>query len=397
MNSVGLDICALNPSVKAHSARGIGRYVGALKDFFDSNKDEAVSVDYFDSVQETKRNILSPIIDLIPVGQATIRQQLIYPYQLKKLKIKNNFLHFPAHMDAPSWCMVPTIVTVLDLIPLIFKDLYAPEQGNWRFKLARYLEIRAIKNAHLIIAISEQTAKDVESLLNIPRKRICITPLGVNESFLKLSSNAKQISLPELDFPKRPYFVYVGGIDPRKNIPSLLVAFAKLIKRSDLQIKPQIILAGKIQNERNYATLKTLITTLNIEDSVVLPGFISDEELVPIFNNALAFVFPSLYEGFGLPPLEALASGALVLSSSTSCMPEILGEAPLFFDPYKIESIEEAMLNCIKISKEERENRRSLGIIQARKFSWHQTGKATLEAYKIAAKLWSENQSRGVV
>lgn len=387
MTTVGLDICALNPSVKAHSARGIGRYVGALKAYFDANVDPELSVSYFDSIAETKKNALSGIVDLLPVGQATVRQQVLYPYQLRKLKSENSFLHFPAHMDAPSWCKIPTIVTVLDLIPLIFKDLYAPEQGNWRFKLARYLEIRAIKNARLIIAISEQTAKDAESLLQIPRNRIVVTPLGVDNNFLNPPSNLNKISLEGLDFPNRPYFVYVGGIDPRKNIPSLLVGFAKLLKRSDITINPQLVLAGKFQNERNYPALKTLIQTLNIEESVIMPGFVSDIDLIPLLQSATAFVFPSLYEGFGLPPLEALASGALVLSSSTSCMPEILGNAPIYFDPYKIDSIEEVMSQSLKVSSDERAKRKEEGMLQAKKFSWQKTGKETLEAYKMCSNL----------
>lgn len=385
MTTVGLDICALNPSVKAHSARGIGRYVGALKSFFDANVDPALSVSYFDSIAETKKNLFSRAVDLLPVGQATVRQQILYPYQLRKLKSENSFLHFPAHMDAPSWCKIPTIVTVLDLIPLIFKDLYAPEQGNWRFKLARFLEIRAIKNARLIIAISEQTAKDAESLLQIPRSRIVVTPLGVDDKFLNPPNNLNEVLIPGLDFPSRPYFVYVGGIDPRKNIPSLLVGFAKLLKRNDITTKPQLVLAGKFHNERNYPALKTLIQTLNIENSVIMPGYVSDVELIPLLQSSTAFVFPSLYEGFGLPPLEALASGALVLSSSTSCMPEILGGAPIYFDPYQIDAIEQAMSQSLTLSKDERDKRKEEGMIQAKKFSWQKTGKATLDAYKMCA------------
>ena len=377
MAHIGLDICALNPDVKAHAARGIGRYVTALKSFYDKNPDQHVPITYFDSIQETKNSIFSPLVEILPAGRATVRQQLLYPLQLKRLKKDVRFLHFPAHMDAPSWSTISTIVTVLDLIPLIFADLYAPEQGNWRFKLARFLELRAIKNASLIIAISETTANDIVRLLHIPRSKIIVTPLGVDEKFYNASPN----SIPEvkgLTYPNQKFFIYVGGIDPRKNIFLMLEAFSNLASR------PQLVIAGKIQNEKNYQSLLAHIKKLSLEDSVVLPGFLPDEDIISLYQHASAFIFPSLYEGFGLPPLEALAAGALVLSSAASCMPEILKNAPLYFNPQSISEMAHAMEQALVMSPDERSRRVERGKEIAKMYPWEATAKATMDAYRHA-------------
>lgn len=361
-------MCALSPKVKAHAARGIGRYVSELKK-------RLKNIFFFDSVELTNNNPLSKIIDYLPAGKLTIRQQLLYPFYLNSLK-DVSLIHFPAHMDAPSWCKIPTIVTVLDLIPFLLPDLYKPEQGGIRYYLARFLEKRGILNAKRIIAISKTTALDVERVLGISQSKISVTPLGIGEEFFdgKPINNIK--SKYDLD-PNNSTLLYVGGIDPRKNLEKLLLAITR--------VESSLLIAGKLESERNYPKIKELVENLNLNQKVKFLGFIPDEELRGLIRSVDAFIFPSIYEGFGLPPLEALAGGALVLSSNTSCMPEILGkEAPIYFDPLKVDSIVEAINFSLSLRAEEKMARSELGIKQAKKFSWDETARLTMEAYEAA-------------
>lgn len=365
---IALDICALSPHVKAHAARGIGRYVSELKKRLEN-------IYLFDSVELTKNNPLSKLIDYLPAGRLTIRQQLLYPFYLASLK-DVSLIHFPAHMDAPSWCKIPTIVTVLDLIPFLFPELYKPEQGGIRFQLARFIETKGILNAKRIIAISNTTALDVERVLEIPRSRISVTPLGIGEEFFQGEAISNYKDRYNLN-PNEPVFLYVGGIDPRKNIERLLEAIYKT--------KGTLLIAGKIEGERSYPKIKSLVDKLNLKEKVKFLGYVSDEELRGLIRSADAFIFPSLYEGFGFPPLEAMAGGALVLSSDRSCMPETLGkEAPIYFDPTKIESIVDALNYSQNLSSDEKRFRSESGIKQAKKFSWDETARLTKEAYEAA-------------
>lgn len=365
---IALDVCALSPNVKAHAARGIGRYVSELKK-------RLPEVFLFDSVALTNNNPISKIIDLLPAGKLTIRQQLLYPFYLNSLK-DVSLIHFPAHMDAPSWSTIPTIVTVLDLIPFLFPDLYKPEQGGFRYNLARFLEKRGIKNAKRIIAISKTTAIDVERLLGIPQDKISVTHLGIGDEFFKGEPIRDYKIKYDLN-PNAPVFLYVGGIDPRKNIERLLEAISK--------VEGTLLLAGKLDSEKSYPKIRELIDRLNLRSKVRLLGFVPDEELRGLIRSVDAFVFPSLYEGFGFPPLEAMAGGALVLSSNTSCMPEILGsEAPIYFDPTSTDSIVDSLRKVKSIGLEERKVRAERGVSQAKKFSWDETARLTMEAYEAA-------------
>ncbi len=365
---IALDICALSPNVKAHAARGIGRYVSELKK-------RLTDVYFFDSVELTKSNPISKLIDYLPAGRLTVRQQLLYPFYLASLK-DVSLIHFPAHMDAPSWCKIPTIVTVLDLIPFLFPDLYKPEQGGVRYNLARCIEKRGILNAKRIIAISKTTATDVESVLGIPQSKISVTPLGIGEEFYEGAAIKDYKDKYNLN-SNEPVFLYVGGVDPRKNIERLLEAISR--------VKGTLLIAGKIESERNYPKIKDLIRKLGLENKVKFLGFVTDEELRGLIRSVDAFIFPSLYEGFGFPPLEAMAGGALVLSSNTSCMPEILGsEAPIYFDPLKTDSIVDALNIAQNLSIDEKKSRGEFGIRQAKKFSWNETAKLTREAYEAS-------------
>lgn len=379
MRDVGLDICALDPSVKEHAARGIGRYVRELKGYFDVHNDREVNVSYFNSVDETKNHFFSRCIEMLPLGRATARQQLLYPWILKSKKSSSQFLHFPAHMDAPTYCKIPTIVTVLDCIPWVLKDLYAPEQPSWKFKLARALEERAIRNARHLIAISECTKKDIVNIFRIPQERISVTPLGVSSLFFD-DTNTDYSLRKSMNFSEsEKLFLYVGGIDKRKNIPLTLRAFSEMLKEFPTA---RLLIVGKISQDKNFPEIVSLAHSLGIEERVNFLGFVPDVHLKSIFREVDVFLFPSLYEGFGLPPLEALASGCVVVSSSTSCMKEFLGELPIYFNPRDVFSLVKAMKESMQLTLEKKNEMINQGRFHAKKFTWERTGSLTLSIYR---------------
>lgn len=380
---VGLDVSALNPNFKAHSARGIGRYVRELSKFLSTYASQNLSVGEFEHDQIVNRSKLKPLLDWAPFGRTTLRQQIIYPMQLSNKKAcPFDVVHFPAHMDPPAWGMKDYIVTVLDLIPLVMSDLYKAINPSWRFKLARFLELQAIRNASLVIAISENTAKDCVNLLGIKPENIIVTPLGVDPKFFvdphktaADSSVLKKFNIPE----GREIVLYVGGIDPRKNIPGLIKTFRGI--RDSRGGKPLLVIAGRISEDKQYPELLKLLDSEMVRSDTVMPGFVTDEELGSIYRNTALFLFPSFYEGFGLTPLEAMAAGVPVVSSNTSSMPEVLGDAALLVDPVDTRGMVEASLSVLS-KPELSKGLRLSGPVRARMFTWQRTGEETLKAYQ---------------
>ena len=391
--TIGLDISGIDPTFKEHAARGIGRYVKELKFYFDSintsvNTKDNINISYFDYNFFKLPAFGEKIINKLPVGKMTVRQQIVYPFQLRGKKFNNyNLLHFPAHMDAPVRNYKPYILTVLDLIPLIFKDLYEPENPHFRFKIARWLEIQSIKNSNRILAISQNTANDLNKILNIPFEKIDITPLGVNKIFFDIPVEAEiqDFKIKYNFHDQRPILLYFGGIDQRKNWKVFFDIIKELKTVGLKENLPKIIIAGKIEKEKNYPILIDKIKKEGMENDIVPIGYISDKELVTLIHLSKLFLFPSLYEGFGLPPLEAMAGGTPVISSNASCMPEILGKAGMLIEPNDVKSYVENILSIIN-SPDKYQFYKRLGVEQANKFSWESTGIATYRAYEKALK-----------
>jgi alpha-1,3-rhamnosyl/mannosyltransferase len=292
-------------------------------------------------------------------------------------------------MDAPSWSGKPYVLTVLDLIPLVCRDLYASVTPTWRFRLARWLELRAIRGAALIVAISRHTARDVERILGVPPERIVVTPLGVDEMFFGNEGPVDEAGVRARRGipPERPIILYVGGIDQRKNYRGLIDTFAEVLRgcAERGQPIPVLVLVGKIATDKEYPRLKAAIAARGVEDAVIEAGFVPDAELVALYRASAVFLFPSLYEGFGMPPLEALAAGLPVVSSGTSAMPEVIESAGLLYDPTDAVAGARAVLDVLSDSALRTTLVRA-GRARAREFTWRRTGELTLGAYEALAR-----------
>jgi len=387
---IALDTSALQADFKAHAMRGTGRYVKELFEFFENLSGQTeVKICELDRGKGPFFSLANRLLKYVPTGQLTIGQQCLFPLELALNAGKYDYVHFPAHIDAPAWGLRKYAVTVLDLIPLVLSDMYRPEHAGWRFNLARWLYNQSIKNASLILAISENTARDVHEHLGVPMEKIVVTPLGVDESFFEVGLNNGAEKYKE-DFniaPERPVVLYVGGIDQRKNIQGLIGSFARLIEvmREKGESIPVLLMAGDIQRDKQYPLLKQLIEENKIEEEVVMPGYVDDQALKNCYAFSSLFFFPSLYEGFGLPPLEAMAAGLPVVSSGCSSLPEVLGDSAVIVNPEDIEECSSAMYRVLGDENFARELSEK-GRVQARKFTWQRTGELTLEAYEKLEK-----------
>ncbi len=273
--------------------------------------------------------------------------------------LRGNLLFSPLP-EAPLYSNCRSIVMAHDLIPLRF-----PRKGSRLTAYFKHYIPRVLNQAEHIICNSQATANDLVSFFNLPAAKITPISLGYDSSYFK-----------DLNLPKSNYFLYLGRHDAYKNLHRLIQAFANLPAHSD----SQLWFAGPTDTTYTPA-LKTAVKTLGLTQSVQFLDYVPLEKLPIIINQAIALVFPSLWEGFGFPVLEAMACGTPVITSNCSSLPEVGGEAVIYINPEKIEEITRAMNDLIN-HPEECLRLRNLGLARATQFSWEKTGKKTAEILK---------------
>jgi glycosyltransferase involved in cell wall biosynthesis len=262
------------------------------------------------------------------------------------------------------------------VIDLIFPHFY------YRYTISRWLDLiraKAINQASAIIADSENTKKDIVRLLKIDESKIKVIHLGVDESFRPIDEEHLINDVKERYGIDCQYVLHVGGVSPTKNVDRLLLAFKSLLNiyREDIAL----VITGDFNFTPAYKKhFEKVLSDLELVNHVVLPGNVSNDDLVLLYNGACVFAFPSLYEGFGLPALEAMACGTAVIASNTSSIQEVVGGAGLYVDPCKIDEIAVAMRKVI-MDSQLREKMVARGIERAKLFSWKKMAKDTLTLY----------------
>ena len=265
------------------------------------------------------------------------------------------------------------IVTVHDLSFILFPD--HADSG-----LASYLERsvpESVRRARLVLADSDNTRNDIICLLDAPLEKVEVLYAGVDARFRPVHDAA------ELDAVRRryglawPFILSVGTIERRKNLSRLVQAYGRLhAKRRDL---PKLLIVG--QRGWLYEDVFESVVDLGLEDDVVFPGYVEDSDLPALYNLAELFVYPSLYEGFGLAPLEAMACGIPVVASNTSSLPEVLGDACLSVAPADVEGLSDAIERALD-DTELRADLRQRGLAQAGQFTWARSAERLLELYR---------------
>lgn len=289
-------------------------------------------------------------------------------------KEKCDLVHF-THFNAPLLYRGKSVVTIHDLTLSFFPG---SKMNTFLHRMAYNAVIRsATKHANHIIAVSKHTKKDLKNLLHIDDQKISVIYEGVDQSFFRSVSDEEKKQVKHKYNLENDFFLYTGVLREHKNVDGLIKAFSQYIHSSGDKI--DLAITGR--DDPKYAHIKELPKKLHIEDRVKFLGLVPEKDLIELYHSAYAYTFPSFYEGFGLPPLESMASKTPVLASNASCIPEICGENnALFFDPRNMSSIVEQM-NTIRNNKDTYNQLIENGTKRVHEFSWEEMAKETLKIY----------------
>ncbi len=380
--------------------KGLGRYTKELIEHLDAlNKKLEVeslprqmtwdqkSIEYYIFLRKNNFDKYKPSAKNIHKVKADYKwyswaEQLFFPRLINKYNL--DLMHF-THFNAPIFYRKKFIVTIHDLILFHYPTIRNTTLNKlvYFFKLTAYhFAIRTVvKKANKIIAISEFTKQDIINSLKIKKEKIKVVYEGAEFAMNKLEKSSKEenTNVKNAIFKKygiiNKYLLYVGNAYPHKNLERLVLAFNKLEIKGGSKL--QLVLVGK--KDYFYEKLEKFIDENNIKN-IIITDYISDLELSDLYLRTELFVFPSLYEGFGLPPLEALAKGVPVVSSSESSLREILQDKVIYFNPKSVKSIREGIEQALQNEKKilnsnDREKIKN-------KYSWVRMTKTTIEIYK---------------
>ena len=284
--------------------------------------------------------------------------QFALPKLYRQLKASLLFSPVP---EAPLWSGCRSVVMVHDLIPLRYP--------NWRSPLTVYFRWyipQVLRQAVHIVCNSQATADDLINFWDIPATKITPILLGYDRDHFRPS-------LLTLKPPQRPYFLFIGRHDPHKNVARLIQAFAQLSNFQEIDL----ILAGPT-DPRYTPQLLALATELGVKNSVKCSDYVSYDQLRQLYQQAIALVFPSLWEGFGFPVLEAMACGTAVITSNQSSLPEVAGDAALLVNPTNVEALAQAMQQVWQ-DHSLRTDLQQRSLARSQQFSWQKNGQATCD------------------
>src|SRR5271157_5838808 len=326
---------------------------------------------------------LPPNFDAVPLDGAdnTLRGSLEFRAIVRRLRC--DVVHIPHLFWIPRGLPCPYIVTVHDLL----EHMYGAHDGSsLRRSLHFQLTRRALSKAARVLAVSQFTKSEIEKLFAIPSGRIEVVHNAIDERFLRGHASPSDHELiAQRYLVNYPFLLYAGAIRPHKNVVRIIEAFSAL--KSELQKEQQfpdlkLIIIG--DDLSSHPRLRRTVVRSGVQNDVRFLGFVPIEVLRIFYDVARIFVFPSLYEGFGLPPLEAMAHGTPVVTSNTSSLPEVVGNAALLVNPENVFEIRRA-LHRVLLDPALRERMKQRGYEQAQRFSWTDSVSRILEIYREVA------------
>lgn len=279
----------------------------------------------------------------------------------------------------PRIAGVPTVATIMDVIPMLHPEWIKNDLRSlksWLFKTA-------ILKADHIITISEYSKQDMVEHLKIAPERISVTPLGVEPVYFERIEDQQKEAVLSKHGLKPGFFLFVGTLQPRKNLPRILQAFKQL--PAAVRKEHPLVIVGR--DGWNNEELLPLLAELEQQGEGRWLSYLPQNEVMALLQSACALVFPSLYEGFGLPVIEAFAAQCPVIASNSTSVPEVAGDAAWAVDPYSVDSISTAMQDLLN-QPEAREDKIQRGLKRARQYTWNECALQTLEVYR---KVLSKN------
>jgi len=390
---IGIDARFYGPTGK-----GLGRYVQEVVDNIIKISEVEIiaqheyvvflSPDNFDEFNSSCARIKKV---KLPCRWYSWQEQLLMPFYLARARL--DLIHFP-HFNVPLFVFTPFVVTIHDLILAHFPTLRSTTHSRFVYYL-KYLAYRlviwsALRRARLVIAVSKFTKDDIIKEFKLKPEKIVVTYEGVAvlskgvDSLFVAKLNSSEV-LAQYRIPKE-YLLYVGNAYPHKNLEIFIRAFGRLRAERPLVY---LVLVGKIdyfyERLRKLAIDQGLLYLNNENSPIIFAGYVPDAQLEIFYREARAYVFPSLYEGFGLPPLEALSKSCPVVSSDRASLPEILGEAALYFNPEQEADILEKM-RIILDDQTLRNRLIAAGRERVKLYSWWECAWQTILAYNSALK-----------
>ncbi len=361
--AIGLDIRMIQNT-------GIGTYIrGLLESWREMGLAKEIRLSLFGNQQNQPpfkdlpfHSFYSPIY--------SVQEQFEYPFRLRQCAL----WHAP-HYNVPLLkTKVKLVVTIHDLIHWIFrKDFYSPLQALY----AKTLLQHAVRKADHVITVSQKTRDDLVQYFEADPDRISVISEGVSKNFRELEDEQKIARVLEKYGVPRNYFLYVGSLKPHKNVLWLIHLFRKL-KREE-KVEASLVLIGR--KDKRYPRGFEELEYFKTEKGLIHLPFVDEEELVALYNGAIALVHPSLYEGFGLTLVEAMACGTSVIACRSASVPEVVGEAAYLVDPCVEREMSEAMIRLEKIPGMRDEFKRK-GKLRAAHFQWEGAAKKTAEIYE---------------
>ncbi|MBI5555107.1 MAG: glycosyltransferase family 4 protein [Elusimicrobia bacterium] len=357
---------AIDARTISNNKTGIGNYIKNICEKLPIIDKNNIYIYYQEKLRHSLKNI--PIVSVISRVLYFLYDNLVFPFQLTLQKI--DLYHNPAFMLPLVNFGYKKIITVNDLGFYTFGHDFAK---GWHARHMKMMLPLSIKRADKIVAISQATKNQVIDLFQVAPDKIVVTYLGVSEKYRVIPSQIEVKEVLHKYRIEKPYILFVGTMDPRKNLVRLIKAFQN-VKRQKNDLK--LVIVGN-KGELFSIELDKMVDS----GDIILTGYIGEEELVYLYNGASIFTFPSLYEGFGLPILEAMACGTPVITSNVYSMPEVAGEAAILVNPESTDEIS-AAINRLLQDEPFRKSLIEKGLRRVREFTWEKTAQSTLAVYK---------------
>ena len=302
-------------------------------------------------------------------------EQFTFPHLCRELRA--DVAHVP-YWGSPLTPSVPTVVSILDLIPMLLPEY----RGGPLVRAYAGLVKASALNAKLVLTISESSKRDIVKHLHLPESRVRVTHLAAGSRYSPRHDPVDEAALRRnhLDLPPA-YVLYLGGFDARKNIETLLQVY--IWAQDAIGYDFPLVIAGKLPDANGplFRDPRVIAKAIHVEDVVRYIGPVAEEDKPALYRGAMAFLYPTRYEGFGLPALEALACGVPVVGSNTSSVPEVVGPAGMLVDPDDARLMAGALI-AVVTDYELHEKLSVAAVQQAAKFSWEKCARETLQAYE---------------
>jgi glycosyltransferase involved in cell wall biosynthesis len=327
-----------------------------------------------DSDQATLRDLAENFVPVVESSAGySLREHVSIPLQLRRLGA--DLLHSP-HYVVPLLGRRPTVVTIHDCIHLLFPQ-YLP--SRWHLHYAELMLRKAVERSALVFTVSEASRRDI--LRFFPQAdpdRVLVVPNAIDPALLEDPGEEEMERVCERYQIRGRFVLYAGNIKPHKNLERLVAAFAQLRQRSGCEDLKLLIIGDETSR---YGSLRRSVEAAGVRQDVRFFGFVPERTLAALYRLASVFAFPSLYEGFGLPPLEAMACGTPVVTSRLSSLPEVVGDAAVLVDPYSVDDIAAGLARILE-DAELRKHLVAAGRQRAQHFSWERSVRAVHAGYQ---------------